>query len=198
MADGAQSSGYPGRAALIAELCRLWKAARRPLPAGWEDSLLDADGWQALDRLVDRLARHLSFEHHGRRKLHEALKSAVRRYKTPGGRSGLDNKQFAAVVLDDLTREPMRRTLYLGVEHLKLPHGTTVGTVRFLLLSQEQELAQSFTRFGAAAPAMVCEVEAVGGTEEFLRDRARQAAEGALALVRQQVLFGGLYKIYLD
>jgi hypothetical protein len=33
---------------------------------------------------------------------------------------------------------------------------------------------------------------------EFLRDRARQATEGALALVRQQVLFGGFYKIYLD
>lgn len=198
MADGAQSGGYPERAALIAELCGLWKAARRPLPAEWETSLLDADGWQALDRLADRLARHLSFEHHDRRKLREALKSAVRRYKTPGGRSGLDNRQFAAEVLDGLAREPVRRTLYLGVEHLKLPHGTTVGDVRFLLLSEELELAQSFAWFGAGAPAMVCEVEVVGGTEEFLRDRARQATEGALALVRQQVLFGGFYKVYLD
>jgi hypothetical protein len=198
VADGAQNGGYPERAALIAELCGLWKAARRPLPAEWETSLLDADGWQVLDRLADRLARHLSFEHHGRRKLRETLKSAVRRYKTPGGRSGLDNKQFATEVLDGLAREPLRRTLYLGVEHLKLPHGTTVGNVRFLLLSQDQELAQSFAWFGADAPAMVCEVEVVGGTEEFLRDRARQATEGALALVRQQVLFGGFYKIYLD
>ena len=159
MADGAQSGGYPERAALIAELCGLWKAGRRPLSAGWEDTLLDADGWQALDRLVDRLARHLSFEHHGRRQLHEALKGAVRRYKTPGGRNGLDNKKFAAAVLDDLAREPMRRTLYLGVEHLKLPHGTTVGDVQFLLLAQEPELAHSFARFGAIASAMVCECD---------------------------------------
>jgi hypothetical protein len=45
---------------------------------------------------------------------------------------------------------------------------------------------------------MVCEVEAVGGTDELLLGRARQTAEAGLALVRQQVLFGGMYKIYLD
>jgi hypothetical protein len=45
---------------------------------------------------------------------------------------------------------------------------------------------------------MACEVEVVAGTDDLLRDRARLAAEAALALVRQQVLFGGMYKIYLD
>jgi hypothetical protein len=123
---------------------------------------------------------------------------AVRRYKSPQGRQGRSNKEFAAEVLDGLAREPMRRTLCLGVQHLKLPHGTTVGNARFLLLSEDEALARSFARFGDAAPEMVCEVEAVGGTEDLLRDRARLAAEGALALVRQQVLFGGMNKIYLD
>lgn len=79
-----------------------------------------------------------------------------------------------------------------------MPHETAVGDARFLLLSEDQELAQSFARFGDAAPKMVCEVEAAGGTEDHLRDRARGAAEDALALVRQQVLFGGRSKIYLD
>ena len=92
----------------------------------------------------------------------------------------------------------MRRTLYLGVQHLKLPHGTVVGDVRFLLLAEDPEMSQSFARFRDLAPVMVCEVTAVAGTEDLLRDRARQTAEGALALVRQQLLFGGMHKIYLD
>lgn len=45
---------------------------------------------------------------------------------------------------------------------------------------------------------MVCEVGAVGGTEALLRDRTRGATEDALALVRQQVLFSGRFRIYLD
>jgi hypothetical protein len=194
----ATAADYPQRSALIAELCGLWKAARRPVPEQWKNSILDGKGWDLLNTLVDRLARHLSFEHLERRELHDALVTAIRRYKSPQGRQGRSNPEFAAEVLDGLAREPMQRTLYLGVQHLKLPHGTIVGKVRFLLLSEDQALAQSFADFGDAAPEMVCEVEAIGGTENLVRDRARLAAEGALALVRQQVLFGGTYKIYLD
>jgi hypothetical protein len=192
------SSDYPERNALIADLCKLWKAARRPPSAEQRTSILDGDGWKTLYDIVNRLARHLSFEHHSRRSLEDALVVAVRRYNAPNGRDGLDNKQFAVQILDSLASEPFRRTLYLGVQHLKLPHETKVGEVRFLLLSQEPSLAQSFARFGDTTPAMVCETEVVGGNEEFLRARARKAAEGALALVRQQVLFGGFGKIYLD
>jgi hypothetical protein len=168
------------------------------LPKELKNSVLDDEGWDLLNRLVDRLARHLSFEHLERRELGDAFVAAVRRYKSPKGRQGRSNLEFAAEVLDGLAQEPLQRTLYLGVQHLKLPHGTTVGDVRFLLLSENPGLAQSFTGFGDAAPEMVCEVDSVAGTEELLRDRARQAAEGALALIRQQVLFGGMYKIYLD
>ena len=135
---------YPQCASLIADLCGLWKAARRPLPAEWRTSILDSEGWDVLYRLADRLARHLSFEQHSRRELRDALVEAVRRYKAPGGRNGLDNKQFAAEVLDTLAREPLHRTVYLGVQHLALPHKTTVGHARFLLLSEDLELAQSF------------------------------------------------------
>lgn len=198
MAGGQKDDEYPQRASLIADLCGLWKAARRPLPPEWRTSILDGDGWDLLYGLADRLARHLSFEHLTRRELRDALTSAVRRYKVPGGRNGLDNRRFAAEVLDGLAQEPLRRTVYLGVQHLTLPHQTTVGDVRFLLLSEDQELARSFTHFGDLAPRMACEVTAAGGTEALLLDRARRAAEDALALVRQQVLFGGRSKIYLD
>jgi hypothetical protein len=198
VADDVKGAEYPQRAALVAELCKLWKAARRPLPEELKTSVLDGDGWDALSKLADRLARHLSFEYLDRREIHDALVTAVRRYKSPNVRNGLDNRQFAAEILDALAREPMRRTLYLGVQHLKLPHGTVVGDARFLLLSKDQAMEESFARFRDRAPVMVCEVKAIGGTEALLRDRARQAAEGALALVRQQILFGGLSKIYLD
>jgi hypothetical protein len=198
VAGGQKDEEYPQRPSLTADLCGLWKAARRRLPPEWRTSILDGDGWDLLYRLADRLARHLSFERLTRRELRDALTGAVRRYKAPGGRGGLDNRQFAAEVLDSLAREPLRRTVYLGVQHLTLPHQTTMGDARFLLLSRDQELAQSFARFGDLAPQMACEVKATGGTEALLLDRARRAAEDALALVRQQVLFGGHSKIYLD
>src|SRR5260370_37454116 len=92
----------------------------------------------------------------------------------------------------------MRRTFYLGVQHLKLPHGTTVGGVRFLRLSEDDVLAESFAWFRDSMPELVCEVEAIGGTDGLLLERARKTAERALALVRQQMLFGFLSKIYLD
>jgi hypothetical protein len=48
------------------------------------------------------------------------------------------------------------------------------------------------------APALVCEVQAAAGTADRLRERARDTAETALALIRQQNLFGFSAKIYLD
>jgi hypothetical protein len=81
---------------------------------------------------------------------------------------------------------------------LALPHEPTVGDARFLLLSGDHELAQSFARFGDVAPKMVCEVDAAGGTEALLLDRARGAAEDIPSLVRQQVLFSAHWKIYLE
>src|SRR6266496_3930822 len=104
--DDARGAGYPQRAELIAELCGLWKAARRPLPEEWKTSVLDSEGWDLLSKLADRLARHLSFEHLGRRELRDDLVDAVRRYKSHEGREGRSNRQFAADVLDGLAQDP--------------------------------------------------------------------------------------------
>jgi hypothetical protein len=164
------SQSYRERAELIADLCRLLKAARRPLADEWKPFDLDGEGWAQFDRLTSRLVRHLHFEHLGPDKLRSALHDAVRRYKnSPAGqRSAI--KPFAAEVLDGLAQEPMRRRCYLGVKHLKLLHGTTVGDARFLELSEDAVLAQSFAWLRDRAPELVCEVEAVEiSDQQYLR-----------------------------
>jgi hypothetical protein len=198
VADDPPAQGYSQRAELIADMCGLLKAARRPLTDEWKRFDLDADGWRRLERLTDWLVRHISFEHLERDQIRRGLRDAVRRYRnSPSGRRPA-KKEFAAETLDALAREPIRRTLYLGVQHLKLPHGTVVGDVRFIRLPEDEALAESFAWFRDSAPEMVCEVEAIGGTDELVLERARRTAERALALVRQQILFGFMSKIYLD
>ena len=179
-------------------MCGLLKAARRPLTDEWKQFDLDADGWEVLERLTNRLEHHVHFEHLKRDQLRAALRNAVRSYRSPpsGKRSGL--KEYAAQLLDGLAQAPTRRIVYLGVRHLKLAHRTVVGDVRFLRLSEDAELAESFAWFRDLEPEMVCEVEATGGTDALVLERARKAAERALALVRQQILFGFMAKIYLD
>jgi hypothetical protein len=145
-------------------MCGVLKAARRPLSDEWKRYDLDADGWRRLEQLTDRLVRHTNFEYLERRDLQSKLRDAVRQYKNPPDARRPASKHFAAEVLDGLAREPKGRTLYLGVRHLKLAHGTTVGDARFLLLSEDAALAESFGHFGESAPDLVCEVEAVGGT----------------------------------
>src|ERR1700733_15093290 len=83
VADDMKGAEYPQRAALLAELCKLWKAARRPLPAELNTSVLDGDGWDALYKLADLLALHLSFEYLDQREIRDSLVTAVKRYKRP-------------------------------------------------------------------------------------------------------------------
>ncbi len=198
MVDEPNDVSYPERAALIADICRLLKAARRPLTDEWKHFDLDRKGWALLDQLTDRLVHHLHFEHLDRKELRRALHVAVKRYKNPPAGRRPANTQFAADVLDGLAQQPMRRTVYLGVHHLTLPHGIGVGDARFLRLSEDSALAESFAWCGGSAPEMACEVEAIGGTDDLLMERARKAAERALALVRQQMLSGFMAKIHLD
>jgi hypothetical protein len=198
MVDQPNDLSYPERPSLIADVCSLLKAARRPLTEEWKRFDLDREGWNLLDRLTDRLVHHLHFEHLDRKELRRTLHDAVRRYKNAPAGQRPANAQFAADVLDGLAQQPMRRTVYLGVRHLTLPHGTIVGDARFLQLSEDEALAESFAWCGGPAPELVCEVEAVGGTDELLLERARKIAERAMALVRQQMLFGFMAKIYLD
>jgi hypothetical protein len=77
-------------------------------------------------------------------------------------------------------------------------HGTVVGDVRFLELCNDPDLAEAFAQFGDSAPELVCEVEVTARTDDLLRERARDTAETALGLIRQQNLFGLNVKIYLD
>lgn len=72
-----------------------------------------------------------------------------------------------------------------------------MGDVRFLHLTDEEALGEPFRHLGGT-PQLFCSVEASGGTNELLVERARRAANSALALIRQQVLFGFGAKIYLD
>jgi hypothetical protein len=174
------------------------KAARRPLGSEWERFGLDADGWRQLDLLARRLIRHMYFEHLGLESIRDSLHQGAVRYRAIAPDRRPTAREYAAEVLDPMAQEPMRRTVYLGVEHLKLPHDTVVGSVRFLDLSHDTELAEAFARFGDAAPELVCAVEVIAATDELLRERARNKAELALGLIRQQNLFGFNSKIYLD
>ena len=198
MVDEPNDVSYSERPSLIADVCSLLKAARRPLTGEWRRFDLDRESWNLLDRLTDRLVHHLHFEHLDRKELRRNLHDAVRRYKNAPAGQRPANAQFAADVLDGLAQQPMRRTVYLGVRHLMLPHGTIVGDARFLQLSEDGALAESFAWCGGPAPELVCEVDAVGGTDDLLLERARKTAERAMALVRQQMLFGFMAKIYLD
>jgi hypothetical protein len=179
-------------------MCGVLKAARRPLSDEWKRFDLDAEGWGLLDALTDRLVRHVNFERLELDQLRTALRDAVRAYRNPANGARPNSKAYAAEILDGLAQEPIRRILYLGVRHLTLAHGTVVGDVRFLRLSEHNELAESFAWFPGGVPEMACEVEAIGGTDALVLERARRSAERALALVRQQILFGFMAKIYLD
>jgi hypothetical protein len=126
------------------------KAARRPLAPEWESFGLDRNGWHQLDLLANRLVRRRHFEHLGREKIRDAIHQGALRYREAADKRP-PARQFASEVLDAMAHEPMRRTVYLGVEHLKLPHGTVVGDVRFLELSTDRDLAEAFARFSDSA-----------------------------------------------
>lgn len=186
---------YSGRSELIGAMRPLLKAARRPLGPEWKPYGLDPNGWHQLDLLVQRLVRDVYFEYLDRQKIRDALQKAVLRYRSANPRP--KGNEFAAEILDALAQEPLRKTVYLGVEHLQLPHGTVVGNVRFVDPSSEPELLESLSNIGAA-PSLLCEVKVTAGTADLLRDRAYDTAATALGLVRQQHLFGFSAKIYLS
>ena len=188
---------YPDRSELIAQVCALLKVAKHDVPDELRGTDLDMEGWEQLHRLVGRLIRHLYFEHLDRKTLETELLDLVHRYKHPHNPQVPRGSALLTEFLDGLASEPMRQTLYLGVEHLGLPHGTGVNGVRFIRLAADPEIAYRFCHLLERAPTMVCEVQSVGGTKELTRERARKSAERALALIRQQMLFGFAAKIYL-
>lgn len=146
--------------------------------------------------MTHSLLGHPYFEHLGRKTIRDTLRSGVEEYRPADPRPGW--KEAAATLLGSMAREPMRLTVYLVVEHLRLPDGTVVGDVRFTDPTRDPELFEAFARLPGSAPTLVCDVGVVAGTPELLRERARDAAETALALIRQQNLFGFPAKMYLD
>jgi hypothetical protein len=96
-----------------------------------------------------------------------------------------------------MARGPMTRVVYLGVEHLDMPEGFVVAGVTFLRSASHAELVRLFEDYGgSSSPTLFCSVSVTAGTVELLRERARRLVETALALVRQQNLFGFSSKIY--
>ena len=192
------ATNYRDRSELIAQVSALLKVAKHDVPDGLRSTDLDTEGWEQLHRLVGRLIRHLYFEHLDRKRLETELLDVVHSYTYPDGPPTPKRVSTATEFLDGLAREPMRQTFYLGVEHLGLPHGTSVNGIRFIRLAEDPVIAHSFCHLLDRAPTMVCEVQSTGGTKDLILERARKSAERALALVRQQMLFGFAAKIYLD
>jgi hypothetical protein len=175
----------------------LFKAARRPLTPEWERVGLDEDGWRRLHQLTNVLLRLPYFEHLEQTSIREQLRAGLAEYRAAEARPQW--KVAAAELLDSMAVEPMRRTVYLGVENLTLPDGTVLGEGRFVDPRSDAELSAAFWRLGADPPTLVCEIrDVVAGTSDLVRERARDAAETALALVRQLQLFGFNAKIYLS
>ena len=193
-----QIHNYPNRAELVGSMAPLLKAARRPLPSEWEDTGLDPEGWDQLDLVANKLARHLHFEYLELKDLRNILHDAVLRYRATSPTERPNGRDVAESTFDAIAREPLHKTVYLGIEHLRLPHGSVVGDVRFVDPSLDPSLLNAFGSLGRPIPALVCEVEVVAGTPELLRDRARAVAETALALLRQQNLFGFGVKIFTE
>ena len=195
---GVSSSDYPQRAQLVADLCRILDRAKAPLPSEWDEFGLDDQGIRWVLQLSVKLAQHLWFEAHNHATLRRELMAVAKRYRDAfrsGQRPKL--KEYAAQALDGLSSPPEERVAYLGLRHLVLSPGTSVGEVTFGPTDAEPGLSEALGTFGLPAARCYCSVPVVAGTEDLALARARRSAETALALVRQQFLHGFMAKIYL-
>jgi hypothetical protein len=180
-------------------MCGVLKAARRPPAKEWGTYGLDVDGRRRLHALALKLNQHLYFEHRARKDLLEELHSAVVHYRKLLQQSPRPRpKDFAAEVLDRMAQSPSTWVAYLGLHHIDLPTGTSVGEVNFVRLDEEEGLAEAWSHFGEKNPSLLCNVAVVAGTPDLALARARKAAENALALIRQKVLYGFMAKMYRD
>lgn len=188
--EGGDLHEYPERAELISSMAPIFKSARGEVPPEMEGVGVDRKGWRHLRRLQERLLRHVYFEHLGRQAISGKLREAVLCYRGTAPTARHNWKEAAAQTLDPMAQEPLRRTVLLGLEHLSLPNDTQVGEVRFIDPSTDPELVVALSRFGGEPHTLVGEVQAVAGTVELLRERARDTVETVLSLLRQQTMFG--------
>jgi len=172
-------------------MTRILKLARRPQPShatGPGD--LDDERWYQLHLLVERLVRNANFEYLERKEIRKELLDAVSSYRAMDPTKRPESREFSASTIDSIARDPTSGTVFLGIKHLRLPHDTKVGGAQFLDPTQDPDLLEAWTRLGTPVPMLVCAVDVTAGTTELLLDRAREKAATALALLRQQNLFG--------
>ncbi|WAH95243.1 hypothetical protein [Arthrobacter sp. MMS18-M83] len=159
---------------------------------------LGAEAREALDAVVERLVVDARFEHIGRKELERSFFEYAVNFRNNARVSTPALQEAAIDILGSMARKPLTRTVYLGIEHIGLAHGTVAGPATFLRLSEDKELKDAFERLGSSCPELVCAVEVTAGTDELMLERARERVAIALALVRQRYLFGFAAKIYPD
>lgn len=206
----------------MSEFAGVLKLARRQVPrdtAALDASgptgrvTLDAEGRDRLDRLEARLIWHQHFEHLSPDDLRRTLLEAIAAYQTSfrqGERP--DSKQVAATFMDQWAREPAHARVFLSVQHLTLTSALDVGIARFVPVAHDDHLKQSAGGKVFEQYSLSCQVDATGGTESKIVERAMQQAVRALSLLRlhlrqayrglhdDQLLFqlSGAYIIELD
>jgi len=178
-------------------MCGVLKAARRPLTDEWKRFDLDADGWERLETLADRLVRHANFEHLERERIRRGLRDAVRDIGTlrvgddppassspPRPWTGWRRIRSAARFISASSTSSCRMGPSLATcgsfvcprtrRWPRASHGSATRRPRWC------------ARWRRSAAPMSCS------------SSGRRTAERALALARQQILFGFMSKIYLD
>jgi hypothetical protein len=189
-------SSIPNRGQLLSDIRLLLKCARTPLTTEADKRLgLTEAGLRGLVRLAHRMSANVYFEHHDFKALQEELWEVVRGYRAKSVAERPKWGEVSQELLLKLAREPVTQIAYLGIHHLDLPAGASIGAVRFLHPGDEDDLADAFAHLGDP-PRLIGAVEVVAGTDDLALMRARQAVLHALALIRQQTLFGFSAKIY--
>lgn len=188
---------YPDRAALVSEMCALLRCARRPLSEEDARYGIDDDATRRLYRLAHRLACHGYFEHRTRDALVEGLRSHFDEYRSRlAERPRPDLREFSGRALDDLAAAPGTWEVVFGLEHVDLPAGLRIGDVTFLHGEDAPDIAQAFREMLRDVPRLLAATIVVAGTGELARLRAKRSVERALALVRQNLMFGFRSKMY--
>lgn len=178
----------------MSEFAGVLKLARRQVPRDTAalDALgptgrvtLDAEGRDRLDRLEARLIWHQHFEHLSPDDLRRTLHGAIAAYQTSlrqGERLG--SKQVAATFMDHHAQEPVHARVFLAIQHLTLTRALDVGIARFVPVADDDLLKRAATGKLFEQSSLYCQVDATGGTEPKIVERAMQQAVHALSLLR--------------
>jgi len=185
---------FPDRTQLIADLAALLKMARRPVslndsgprgPAGSNKFELDTEGLRLFDQLVQKLIRHLHFEHHDQSELNKDLIAVLADYQTAlPGRHRRPIKKIATTFIDERARPPESAQVFFGIVCLAIPNAVDLGVARFFPASEVPFLEPVFGSDNFAQCSTYCATTATGGTTRKLVERAEHSALLAASLLR--------------